>query len=91
MKRQVQITELKSHLSELLRSVRGGQPLIVMDRKTPIARIVPYESGQAGIVIRKRKEGAPLFRDIPVPPYVDYGVDILEILEEQRADRDLLE
>jgi prevent-host-death family protein len=91
MKRYVQISELKSHLSEYLRSVRGGHPLIVMDRKTPIAQVLPYQEGPATIVIRKRKEGAPLFKDIPVPPFVDYGVDILKILEEQRADRDLLE
>jgi prevent-host-death family protein len=92
MKKYVQIADLKSHLSEHLRSVRGGHPLIVMDRKTPIARIVPYEQGPAVIVIRKRKEGAPRFQDIPLPPPVDLGgVDLMKVLEEERADRDLLE
>ena len=52
MKRYVQISELKSHLSEYLRSVRGGHPLIVMDRKTPIAQVLPYQEGPATIVIR---------------------------------------
>lgn len=92
MKVYVQIAELKSRLSEHLRMVRGGQPLIVMDRKTPIARIVPFEQGHTGLVIRKRKEGAPKFWEIPLPPPVDLkGVDLMKILEEERADRDLLE
>ena len=91
MKIYVQIAELKSRLSEHLRTVRGGQPLIVMDRKTPIAQIVPYEEGQAGIVIRKRKEGAPKFQDIPLPPPLDPPIDIQKYLDEVRADRDLLE
>lgn len=87
----VQIANLKSRLSEHLRTVRGGQPLIVMDRKTPIARIVPYEEGPVGIVIRKRKEGAPRFEDIPLPPPLDRRIDIQKYLDEERADRDLLE
>jgi prevent-host-death family protein len=92
MKIHVQIAQLKSHLSEHLRTVRGGQPLIIMDRKTPIARIVPYEEGPVGLVIRKRKEGAPRLEDIPLPPPVDLkGIDLMKVLEEERADRDLLE
>lgn len=91
MKKHVQIADLKSHLSEYLRSVRGGQPLIVMDRKTPIARIVPYEQGPATLVIRKRKEGAPKFQDIPLPPPLDPPIDIQKYLDDVRADRDLLE
>lgn len=91
MKIHVQITQLKSHLSEHLRTVRGGQPLIVMDRKTPIARIVPYEEGPVGIIIRKRKEGAPRFQDIPLPPPLNPTIDIQKYLDEERADRDLLE
>lgn len=91
MKIHVQIAQLKSHLSEHLRTVRGGQPLIVMDRKTPIARIVPYEEGPFGLVIRKRKEGAPRFQDIPLPPPLSPSIDILKYLDEERANRDLLE
>src|SRR6266571_3767357 len=46
----VKIAELKSRLSEYLRRVRRGHPLTVMDRETPIARIVPYESGPGPLV-----------------------------------------
>ena len=38
----VRIAELKARLSEHLRSVRKGRTLTVLDRDTPVARIVPY-------------------------------------------------
>ena len=37
-----QISDLKAHLSETLRSVQRGETVTVLDRKTPIARLVPY-------------------------------------------------
>lgn len=40
--RDVGIADLKARLSEHLRSVRNGGTLTVLDRDTPIARIVPY-------------------------------------------------
>lgn len=88
--KRVLISELKSHLSEHLRAVQAGHPILVMDRKTPIARIVPYDERPSGIVIRKPKPGAPLLRDLPMPPPVHLDVDLMKVLEEERADRDLL-
>ena len=89
--KRVLISELKSHLSEHLRSVQAGEPLVVMDRKTPIAKIVPYDAASSGIVIRQPKPGAPLFRDVPMPPPVELKIDVMAVLDEERADRDLLE
>ncbi|MBZ5591617.1 MAG: type II toxin-antitoxin system prevent-host-death family antitoxin [Acidobacteriia bacterium] len=43
MKTEVKIAELKSKLSEYLRSVRRGNEVVIKDREMPIARIVPYE------------------------------------------------
>jgi prevent-host-death family protein len=39
---KIGIAELKARLSEHLRAVRRGGTLTVLDRDTPIARIVPY-------------------------------------------------
>jgi prevent-host-death family protein len=39
--RMVNVADLKSHLSRYLREVRGGGEILVQDRGTPIARIVP--------------------------------------------------
>jgi prevent-host-death family protein len=40
--KEVRIAELKARLSEHLRSVRNGGTVVVLDRDTPIAQIVPY-------------------------------------------------
>jgi prevent-host-death family protein len=88
MNKQVNIADLKSHLSEHLRLVRAGQPLIVMDRNTPIARIVPYDAGAGVLVIRKPRPGAPRIQDIPMPPPVKLDVDVAEVLREERDEDD---
>ena len=43
MATEVKIAHLKAHLSQYLRSVRKGHEIVVKDRETPIARLVPYE------------------------------------------------
>ena len=42
-KNEVEIRELNTHLSRLLRRVQRGESLTVTDRGTPVARIVPAE------------------------------------------------
>jgi antitoxin (DNA-binding transcriptional repressor) of toxin-antitoxin stability system len=49
----VRVAELRSHLSEHLRSVRRGHPLVVLDRDTPIAQIVPCPNGALTPTIRQ--------------------------------------
>ena len=60
----VQIAELKSRLSEHLRKVRAGRTVTVLDRNTPIARIVPYAESGASLAVRARLAGAPALKDI---------------------------
>lgn len=50
MATEVKIADFKSHLSEHLRSVRNGQEIIVKDRQTPIARVVPYTQPRKRLV-----------------------------------------
>ncbi len=40
--RPVTIGDLRDHLSQHLRRVRRGEEIVVLDRDTPIARIVPH-------------------------------------------------
>ena len=40
---RVGIADLKAHLSEHLRMVRGGRTLTIVDRNTPVAQIVPFD------------------------------------------------
>jgi prevent-host-death family protein len=41
--KSAKVSELKARLSEYLAHVRRGGTVVVCDRNTPIARLVPYE------------------------------------------------
>ena len=45
---QVKIANLKNNLSRYLTQVRQGSEVTVLDRDTPIARIVPFSPRGAG-------------------------------------------
>ena len=49
---EVKIAELKSQLSQYLRLVRNGTEVVIKDRDTPIARIVPYDDRPKRLTIR---------------------------------------
>jgi antitoxin (DNA-binding transcriptional repressor) of toxin-antitoxin stability system len=42
--KRAKVSELKSHLSAYLASVRGGESVLVCDRQTPIAQLVPLDA-----------------------------------------------
>jgi prevent-host-death family protein len=86
----VKIAEFKSHLSEHLRQVKRGQTLIIMDRNTPIARVVPYSDDmQAGLLqVRKPLPQSPKLHQIPLPPPLRLRKDIVQwLLEERQGER----
>ena len=80
----VRIADLKARLSEYLRAVRGGRTLTVLDRDTPIARIVPYETPGRLLKIRLPRPGAPPLSRVPLPPPLRLKIDILTLLAEER-------
>lgn len=82
----VKIAELKSHLSEHLRQVKRGHTLIILDRKTPIARVVPYsDDTQAGLLkVREPLPQSPKLHQIPLPPPLRLRKDIVQLLLEER-------
>jgi prevent-host-death family protein len=43
--KSVNVAALKNHLSAYLNEVRAGQEILVRDRQTPIARILPVAHG----------------------------------------------
>jgi prevent-host-death family protein len=81
--KRVGIAELKAHLSEFLRSVRAGRTLTVLDRDTPVARIVPYQA-VAPIEIRRATRKASTLR---LPPAPSAPTDSLAVLLDDRASR----
>lgn len=76
--------ELKAHLSEHLQSVRRGESITVLDRREPIARIVPLLAPTAELVIRPAKGR---LQDIPLPRPTRHPDEVMDQLLLERADR----
>lgn len=84
--KEVKIAQLKSQLSKYLQYVRLGGEVIVKDRDTPVARLLPYAEKQEKLVIRPaRGSFKEYFKTVKIPP-ASSGVDSLKALLEDRAD-----
>lgn len=80
----VRIAELKARLSEYLRAVRRGQEVTVLDRETPIARIVPYRDDATSLKVRPPLAGSPPLNRVPLPSPLDVRIDVVSLLLEER-------
>ena len=78
----VRIADLKARLSEHLRSVRNGSTLTVLDRDTPVARIVPYAAQPLDIRKATRR-----LRDLKLLPRSAKRTDSVALLLEDRRRR----
>jgi antitoxin (DNA-binding transcriptional repressor) of toxin-antitoxin stability system len=78
----VRIADLKARLSEHLRMVRNGGTLTVLDRDTPIARIVPFAAQSLEIRNAQRR-----VRDLKLPPKPSKRTDSVAVLLEDRRRR----
>ena len=77
------ISYFKAHISEQLRRVRKGARIVISNRNTPIAEVVPYKAQAPSVVIR-----APLvtpFKAQRASFRIDH--DPLEYLVEERQKR----
>jgi prevent-host-death family protein len=83
MTKRVGIADLKARLSEHLRAVRRGNDILVVDRGTPVARIVPA-TPVTPLVTRKPTRD---LHSIALPPPLPYRVDALQALLEERGER----
>jgi len=81
--REVRIAELKAKLSEYLRAVRRGETVVVLDRETPVAQIVPVRP-LSSLRIRKPAPGAPRPNRVPLPKPARLDIDIVDLLLEER-------
>ena len=82
--KQVMVSELKARLSSFLAFVRGGETVLVLDRRTPVARIVPYEDDDFR-VDEPSRSGLEL-KSIPTVR-LRKSVDSLELLQQDRNQR----
>ena len=79
---QAGVAELKARLSKYLRAVRGGESVTILDRNTPIARMVPIPT--AGLRVRKPADGTPAPSRVPLPPPLNLEIDVVALLLEER-------
>jgi prevent-host-death family protein len=87
---RVKVSELKNNLSRYLAAARRGETIVVCDRSTPIARIVPYKEEDDGwgddfVVIPA--EGSPADLNDIVPVKLLKDVDAVALIIEGREDR----
>ncbi|HSW28613.1 MAG TPA: type II toxin-antitoxin system prevent-host-death family antitoxin [Longimicrobiales bacterium] len=83
MNRRIGVADLKAHLSQLLRYVRSGHTLTVLDRRTPVARIVPLE-GDGLLAARPPMGRVARLADVPLPPPASLPLDAVGLLVEER-------
>jgi prevent-host-death family protein len=76
------IAELKARLSEHLKYVRRGRTLTILDRETPVARIVPYAADPVEVRRATRR-----LRNLRLPSPPASPTDSLTILLEDRRRR----
>ena len=94
--KKVSVTEAKNNLSALIDSLRGGSPVLIVDRGRPVARLEPVidrrQTGQDGRLSRLMRDGLvrprcavpsrALFTD--QPPRISGGASAIEALIEER-------
>ena len=81
--KRAKVSELKAHLSSYLADVRSGATVVVCDRNTPLARLVPSDD-MVDVPIREpTRAPAELRRLRGVRPRA--AVNVTELL---RLDRD---
>ena len=84
--KQVMVSELKAKLSAYLSEVRKGETVVVCDRKTPVARLIPYTQDTDELGIEE-----PVITDHerawPKPVRLRKKVDVVKLLREGRDQR----
>lgn len=84
----VTVAQLKAKLSYYLREVREGRSFTVLSRDIPVATLGPYDPLDADdLEIIEPTEDPALWGVVDLPPLL-LSRDIVEILDEVRADRD---
>ena len=83
-------SQLKAKLGQYLRAVRGGKEVIVHDRETPIARLVPFSVSakeRDEWIVSAKDPAAPLLGSIKIRGIAFRGTDSLGALRKDRAKR----
>lgn len=84
--KETNVSGLKARLSEYLAAVRNGETVLVHDRRTPIARLVPIGEGAEDLQVAEPSR--PLKAPAAVtPPRLRPRVEGVRLLRESRDQR----
>ncbi len=84
--KETNVSGLKARLSEYLAAVRHGDTVVVHDRHTPIARLVPFNEGVDDFSIHEAAHPLPDLRKLK-PVRLRRRVDVVRLLRESRDQR----
>jgi prevent-host-death family protein len=96
--KKASITEAKNNLSALIDSLKGGSPVLIVDRGRPVARLEPVTAGDAveqqgrlsrlvrDGVVRPRRAGPPPALFSTQPPRARGDASVVEALIEERRE-----
>ena len=80
------VSDLKAHLSAYLAHVRNGDTIVVSDRRTPIARLVPVDQRPDGVTIERARRPVSDLRRVK-PVRLRRRIDVGKLLRESREQR----
>lgn len=84
--KHAKVSELKAHLSAYLAQVRNGETVIVSDRRTPVARLVPIDQRTEGVTIERARQPVSQLRRV-TGVRLRRRVDVGKILRQSRDQR----
>lgn len=82
----VNIAVLKAKLSFYLSRVKQGNEVLVMDRNTPIARMIPSSGGPRALVITEAVKSPRALKYLKIRPLKE-KTDVVGLLREERDRR----
>jgi prevent-host-death family protein len=95
--KKASITEAKNNLSALIDRVKGGSPVLIVDRGRPVARLEPVGGVRAGDdsrlarlvregIVRPARTGVPKALFATKPPRAKAGVSAVQVLLQDRRE-----
>ncbi len=84
--KRANVSELKSRLSSYLAEVKKGDTVVVCERQTAIARLIPYEDQDRDFKVHEATEPLPKLREIR-PVRLRKRVNVGKMLQDMRGDR----
>jgi prevent-host-death family protein len=82
------VSKLKLHLGKYLAMVKSGKNVIVLDRTTPVARLVPYSDDiPDALVVTPAIEDAAALGSLQFPPVSNGPTDSVAVLLKERKER----